>query len=625
LSRLSIALVLHHHQPVGNLEDAMRAAFVASYEPVLAVLEKHAGSGDSVPVNLYYSGALLEWFVANEPNFLKRIAKLLETQAEFLGGPVYAPLLPLISQADAVGQLRMLSDDCETLFGVRPRGAWLPEFAWEPWIPAALSEAELEFTLLDTAQFVSTGLELASLTGPFSTEFEGRVTRVFPVSSQWPDVLKHDGLLVCALHVEQVGFADRLEKFLKNLESHKDVELVTLSNALEQFPTRGTVYLPSSQSPELGLWTALNPQKNAPVRGGSWRSFMTKYPEVNHLVKRAARVSRELHEAARAPESAWRSLYRAQCGNAYWHGAQGGVFENYLRSAAFKNLIEASNALEPRKYGWLQIEYEDFDSDGIDEVIAESNTLGLFFKPDQGGMLTELHHRGRAFNVLDTLSRRPEPETLKGAILDSYSRRALIDHFIGAESGFAEFEDGTYLELGDFTTGAFEPSKYRDRVTMTRSGFVRGPVGEPVPVELKKAVQIHAKESRLEIEYRIANLGTVDIITRFGSEWNFGMLADTPERGVFIADRRTGGVSKRLGHRDISSLSLRDDWLGLEVLFEFGREVLVWQHPIFSQESNPAGDLEQKYQSTLIMPLWDLDLPHGRSRRITYSVTLRER
>ena len=600
----------------------MRAAFASSYEPLLRVLEKH-----HVPINLHYSGALLEWFAANEPSFLKRIAKLLETQSEFLGGPVYAPLLPLISRADAVGQLRMLSDDCEALFGLRPRGAWLPEFAWEPWIPAALDEAELEFTLLDAAQFVSAGLELSSLTGPFSSEFEGQVTRVFPVSSMLPnikDMAELSGFLVCALSAETPGCADRLEQFLSGLKSQKAVELITLSSALEQFPPRGAVYLPSSQSPELGLWTALEPRKDAPVRGGSWRSFMTKYPEVNHLVKRAARVSRELHEAARAPESAWRSLYRAQCGNAYWHGARGGVFENYLRSAVFKNLIEASNALEPRKYGWLEIEYEDFDADGIDEVIAESNTLGLFFKPDQGGTLTELHHRGRAFNLLDTLSRRPEPDMPKTAILDSYSRRALIDHFIGAESGFAEFEDGTYLELGDFVTGSFEPSKYRDRVTMTRSGFVRGPVGEPVPVELKKAVQIHAKESRLEIEYRIANLGTVDIITRFGSEWNFAMLADAPERGVFVAERRTAGVGNRLGHRDISSLSLRDDWLGLEVHFEFGREVLVWQHPILSQELNLAGEFEQKYQSTLIMPLWDLDLPHGRSRRITYSLTLRE-
>jgi 4-alpha-glucanotransferase len=51
--------VLHHHQPVGNLEDAMRAAFVSSYEPVLAVLEAH-----NVAVSLHYSGALLEWFAA---------------------------------------------------------------------------------------------------------------------------------------------------------------------------------------------------------------------------------------------------------------------------------------------------------------------------------------------------------------------------------------------------------------------------------------------------------------------------------------------------------------------------------------------------------------------------------
>ena len=103
------------------------------------------------------------------------------------------------------------------------------------------------------------------------------------------------------------------------------------------------------------------------------------------------------------------------------------------------------------------------------------------------------------------------------------------------------------------------------------------------------------------------------------------MLFRSPERGVFVGSRRTGAVGDRLEHRSPSELRLCDDWLGLEVLFEFGREVLVWQHPIFSQEMTLAGEFEQKYQSTLIMPLWDLDLPHGRSRRIAYSVTLRER
>jgi 4-alpha-glucanotransferase len=302
------------------------------------------------------------------------------------------------------------------------------------------------------------------------------------------------------------------------------------------------------------------------------------------------------------------------------------VYRNFLRAQAYTNLIRAENAIEPRKYGWLEIEYADFNCDDVLDVIAESHTMNLYFNPAVGGMITEFDYRPKAWNLIDTFTRKPEFYHPEGATYDTYPRRALVDHFLGAESNLPEFAANTSLELGDFTTGAFEVSKYRDRVTLVRDGFVRGPIGEPVPVEVKKAVRIVHKESRLEIDYRITNKGDVDVITRFGSEWGFGMLSgSTKDRYAVVDGRKAGSLGEIAEHRTVRSASLVDEWLGLEIAFDFdGRDVLLWRHPIETLEK--TGDhFEKRYQSTVLLPLWDLDLPAGRSRRITYGVRISER
>ena len=642
--------MVHHHQPVGNLNEAVRKAVQGAYLPVLEALE--AGG---LPVTLHYSGALLEWLSDHEPTTLERIGKLVSShRAELLGGPMYAPLLPLLSNDDVIGQCQMLSDWLEERFAVRPRAAWLPEFAWEPTLPSPLRASGLEFALLDDTQFVASGVPTRSLNAPFVTDDGEKVLTLVPVASELSSSIgftsekhvleslrshaQHGGMLVLGLHAERLNTKNALEhfqKFLALLETTEFLTPCTLSQALEQHPAQQHVFLPTSTSRHLAQWTsppetaraleqAHLPKLESFVRGGSWRSFLSKYPEIHHLARRTAHVSRKLAETPRAPESAWRSLYRAQSGNAFWHGGADGVMANYLRSSAYRHLIEAENASEPRKYGWLEIEYADFDVDGHDEVIAESNTINAYFDPQRGGAITELDQRDRAVNVCDTFARWREALHFEHPELrtDTHPRHSLLDHFIGAESTFQEFERGDALELGDFVTGAFEAGKYRDRVTLQRQGFVRGPVGEPVPVELKKAVRFKPKESRLEIEYRIDNLGHTDIITRFGSEWNFGLLVpDAPDRAVLVNDRIVGNFGSSL---DViaRTYTLRDPFLGLEMQFDFGKEVLVWQHPILTSNLRD-GHLEHRYQSTLVLPLWDLDLPMGRSRRIAYSLTLK--
>ncbi len=658
--KLMLALCVHHHQPVGNLGDAVDRAFEHAYRPLLELLLMR----DDLHLSLHYSGALLER-LEQDSDALRVLKKLvLNGRVELLGGAMFEPLLPLVPRVDAIAQMRHQSQTLERLFGTEPKGAWLAEFAWEPHFPTLIADAGLSFTVLDDAQCLAAGLEARDLTRTVRTEDQGRAVTVVPVSQEFhrlipfipvPELMaklreraKQGGMLAVSLDAETLGGLDGgldafktgwFAKFLDALQNAHDwLETATLSNVIAAFPPKACVYLPSSSSKRLAKWTAppelarmlesaqIDEALEPFVRGGSWRAFLTKYPESDHLARRAARVSKKLQANTRAPQEAHLHLWRAQSGVTYWHGTSGGVYRNFLRAQAYTNLIRAENAIEPRKYAWLEIEYADFNCDDVLDVIAESHTMNAYWNPAVGGMITELDYRPKAFNLIDTFTRKPEFYHPDGATYDTYPRRALVDHFLGAESNLPEFAANTYLELGDFTTGAFEVSKYRDRVTLVRDGFVRGPIGEPVPVEVKKAVRIVHKESRLEVDYRITNKGDVDVITRFGSEWGFGMLSgSTKDRYAVVDGRKAGSLGETAEHRTVRSASIVDEWLGLEIAFDFdGRDVLLWRHPIETLEK--IGDhFEKRYQSTVLLPLWDLDLPAGRSRRITYGVRISER
>ena len=69
---MNVALVIHHHQPSGNLEDGVRRAVEGAYRPILELLEAHA----QLRVNLHYSGAILEWLETHAVAVIERVRSL---------------------------------------------------------------------------------------------------------------------------------------------------------------------------------------------------------------------------------------------------------------------------------------------------------------------------------------------------------------------------------------------------------------------------------------------------------------------------------------------------------------------------------------------------------------------
>ena len=69
--RISLALAIHNHQPVGNFGWVFDEVYDQAYLPMLEALERHPG----VRLSLHYTGPLLEWLAAERPAFLERLAR----------------------------------------------------------------------------------------------------------------------------------------------------------------------------------------------------------------------------------------------------------------------------------------------------------------------------------------------------------------------------------------------------------------------------------------------------------------------------------------------------------------------------------------------------------------------
>ena len=69
-ARIALALAIHNHQPVGNFGWVFGDVHDQAYRPMIDALDRHRG----VRLSLHYSGALLEWFRAERPEFLDALA-----------------------------------------------------------------------------------------------------------------------------------------------------------------------------------------------------------------------------------------------------------------------------------------------------------------------------------------------------------------------------------------------------------------------------------------------------------------------------------------------------------------------------------------------------------------------
>lgn len=488
-----------------------------------------------------------------------------------------------------------------------------------------------------------------------------------------------------------------LEHFFTLIEQNSEwLETTTFVEYCNKELPRNNIYLPTASYMEMGEWSlptramkqydeALAKVKNLPdfgslrpfIKGGFWRSFLAKYSESNHMHKRMMMVSHKVHAALADLEEQGKKrgrdavrmldhLYQSQCNDPYWHGVFGGLYLPHLRSAVYEHLIQAEYSAdamkhqtgsrgqgsrgkgqEDKKSGWLEIEQGDFDQDGSDEVMLNSERMNLFIDPTEGGRLTELDWKPRSFNLMNTLTRRSEgyhdkilqaagaaaaeeqgsgAKTIHERITmkeqglqhhlqyDWYTRGSLLDHFLGSGVDLASFMKAGYHEAGDFVLGAYsmKPKKTKEGalVLLERSGSVAG-----LSVRIKKEISLRNNASDVHIRYAITNQSNEELNTSFGSEFNITLLAgDAHDRYYEIPghtlDKRNLASLGETNH--VSQISLVDEWLKLRFTLAFSEHAALWRAPIETVSQSEAG-FERVFQSSMVMPIWRISLLPGKA------------
>ncbi len=460
--QIRLCLVFHNHQPIGNFDGVFEAAYQDSYLPFLEVFEPY----EHLKISLHTSGPLMDWLDRHHPEYLDRVAKLVEHgRIEIVGGAFYEPILTMIPTHDRLGQIKNFTQWLNNRFNTDVQGMWIPERVWEPSLVSDLADANVQYTILDDYHFCCAGLSQEELNGYYVTEDEGRMLRVFPGSERLRYLIPfsdpHETIdylrSIAEAHPDSVAvFGDDGEKFGTWPETKEHVyqngwlrgffdqltqnvdwlSTTTLSETVESVPPVGKVYLPNASYREMTEW-ALPTQKQVEyerlvhdmehderwkrikpfMNGGFWRNFKVKYPETNEMYARMMYVSRLVQQAeqdgcdSKTIEQARDWLYRGQCNCSYWHGAFGGVYLPHLRNAVYQSLIRAEKTIEQvsrKEFEWVESIADDFNFDGRQEIRLGNEQLVSWIAPHDGGQIYELDLLNIEHNLLATIQRRPE-------------------------------------------------------------------------------------------------------------------------------------------------------------------------------------------------------------------------
>lgn len=687
----------HNHQPLGNFDYVFEAAYEKSYRPFFELASRFP-----IRFATHFSGILLDWIEIHHPEHIERLrAMVARGQLEMISGGFFEPILAVIPPHDQQAQIALLTERIKRLFGTTPQGIWLAERVWEEPLASVLHDAGMRYVLLDDTHFLHAGLRESDLTGYYLTEDLGKTLAVFPISKALrytiPFVPVDETLRVLrdmaseagsnivsfaddgekfgvwpATYDRVYGTSDRdgwLEEFFRKLaENAAWIRMMQPGEVLDALPPKGRIYLPNASYAEMNEWALptaettreyedfLGRLKALPhaqesktdlafVRGGYWRNFLAKYPEINHLHKHMLRTSARC-ATARAQgmdvAEAERELLASQCNDPYWHGIFGGAYLPNLRHANYSALVTADRLLDvAEQLSGVRMEARDMDCDGADEIVLESKELSLFVKPSLGGMIAEIDFKGigdepRAFNAMNIISRREEayhrkltqaghpgeggtksihdmieakePGLEKLLIYDAYRRGSLIEHFFAPGITADDLRTNRYEELGDFVTSACDWSymEGKKELLLSRSGIVKVH-GRAHRIHVAKAFAMEG--GQLIVTYRLTNESDELVRLCFASEWAFSLLAPVaPDRyfesnGVRLAEAQMNSTGSVIG----GHLKMVDEYLGLAIGLHAPDASEIIRYPLESVSTSEAG-FERIYQGSIVLPVWAVEL-----------------
>ncbi|HRZ87994.1 MAG TPA: DUF1926 domain-containing protein [Spirochaetia bacterium] len=584
MRKTHLVLGSYNHLPEGTEESVFEETYQTCYRPFLSVLYRFP----DIFASIHYSGSLLRWLESRHPEFLMLLEEMvLRKQIELLGGGFFAPLLPLLSNADRLGQIEYLTTFIRKNFGRRPRGCWIPEYAWEPSLASSLQTSGMDFTFLPVSHFRAAGFGENEYFAPVLTEDQGRALAVYPVfdcqlsfgtslgleetleAVRTRHGLDHPLIAVFLAGEAVKGLWSRsvyespdvyLEKTFTGIRKESlSMDTVTPARYLRSMRHFKRTYFPSGATERYlasGLCARLKRERSAAQKNlngegerflslGGIRLPLLRYEEGVSLYAKMQYVhllTGQLRGDKSRKKTAQEELWRGQSGDAYWYKPGGGIYRLSLRRAVYEALIEAEKTTRQKGAFSSGIIQADIDFDGVKEILFQGTDINAYLHA-RGGVLFELDSLKTSRNLSNTFGRYEELE-YSGPL--GPRRRCFLDRFQAGPSGPEESVRCGTVDLGNFADSYFsvrELKRSNQEIGLIRDGLVS--LGErKIPVTVEKVFQF--RRTGVTVRYTITNRGSDDLSCVYACDLNLSP-SSRPQKLVLAA-----GLSDRTVELDSS-------------------------------------------------------------------------
>lgn len=529
-----VILGTYNHLPEGLSEAEFESTYQTCYRPFLSALNRFP----EIQAALYYSGSLLKRFEAMHPEYLMLLEEMSgRRQIELLGGGFYAPVLPLIPGSDRLGQIEMLTTYLRKSFGRRPRGCWLAEYAWEPWLASTLQTSGMDYTFLAQKQFKEAlGRDDKDFI-PVMTEDQGRCITVLPTfdcstisaspvgfieaaelsSASAFSTLMMPGEGIRSLWQDSGSESPDLymeRSFAWFRKNGLDLETTTPSRYLKTRRVASKLYFPGSAA---GRFMSASAAPLTIPECGSMRRAILRYASSEALYSKMFYVHLligQLRGDKSRKKTAAEDLWKGQCGNAYWHSPDGGIDNPAIRMAAYQSLIDAELATRQKGAFVPGIIRADMDFDGSREYIYQGSDLNSYVHPI-GAVIMEIDALKARRNLCDVFVDAPAGDkSRKSCFVDRiYAQKTQ------ALNAIAPWEQ----DIGPFSSHPYEEST-TDSDASSLSFYKDGILDIGT---IKRSLTITKRfafgKKAIKVSYGVRNRSDAEAAFWFGVELNFSL------------------------------------------------------------------------------------------------------
>ncbi|MFA5569847.1 MAG: alpha-amylase/4-alpha-glucanotransferase domain-containing protein [Sphaerochaetaceae bacterium] len=613
----------------------MERALSLAYRPLLTYLY----NTPDLKMHLYFSPTTLEWFEHSYPEIGMLLSDLIKRQqVELLGGSYHQAILQLLQIKDRSNELERTTTFIRRRFGQRPRSIWLYNQIWNSSYISPLHMANVERVVISTYDQLQ---QQQGQQDPFIMHDMGKMVEIVPTFYPVEHLIKEYATKEKTFdqvtkELETLTFGSSQSAFVMvnidhllqgccedNEEMNQDVISSLIhslfdknqhhSSLLQESEMDATQQKGFLRSSWYGLDSSIEEIK-------SFNELLLQSEELHHLHGR----SLYLHELTRiykknkdVRKRVHSLLAKATSGAPFTYDASGGMYRSCYRKHIYASLIEAQRVLSSSESISFPLSY-DLDLDGRKEILWQGKNIGSVLSAT-GGALEELSYLPTSWNYGDTFSGLSH----NGDVKKGTFQRSFNDVLLPSQhtlDPYNKYDTKQVYNCGEHIYNVQCDAVNRHEVVVSLDV-------EKLPFSLGSfhiEKKYSFKANTIVVEFSLTNTGKHKKKGYFGSELNLSFKET--EKSTYSLYTVEKSRNKMLNNEQ----SLYTQLKNMRVIDVANKTLLsVASDARFTLYKNDhiteletIGGVEQLYQHTLLLPIWEFDLAGGATKKWTVGLRI---